>query len=89
MLIHINNQNININNLNPPNLAKEENQENISEINTNNILLKESIVSPTQNQPIQPQCLFSLNSVFCRNHDKAFLKLDQNTFEIAKYGRNI
>ena len=78
----IDDENININNINPLNINIES-QENLPEINTNNKPLKESIISPTLIQPPSPQSLSPINSVTCRNHDRAFLKFDQNTFEIV------
>ena len=86
------------NNKNPTNLNTS-NPELIQENNNiNNILLKESIISPndintnnlkesniSQNeiQHPSPQSLSSINSVYCKYHNKTYLKLDQNTFEIV------
>ena len=78
----IDDENININNINPLNINIES-QEILPEINTNNKPLKESIISPTLIQPPSPQSLSPVSSVTCRNHDRAFLKFDQNTFEIV------
>ena len=52
-----------------------------NDINTNN--LKESTVSQNEIQSPSPQSLSSINSVYCKYHNKAYLKLDQNTFEIV------
>jgi hypothetical protein len=79
------NNNKNTTNLNTsnPELIQENN-------NINNILLKESIISPndintnnlkesniSQNeiQPPSPQSLSSINSVYCKYHNKSYLKL--------------
>ena len=73
----------NLNNINTETSKKSniENPEN-TEYNDNNIL-KESIITPIENEPQSPQSLSSINSVFCKFHNKAFLKLDQNNFEIV------
>ena len=78
----IDEENININNINQFDINNES-QENIPVINTNNTPLKESIISSNQIQSPLPQSLSPLNFVSCRNHDRAFLKFDQNTFEIV------
>ena len=78
----IDEENININNINQLDINNES-QENIPVINTNNTPLKESIISSNQIQSPLPQSLSPLNFVYCRNHDRAFLKFDQNTFEIV------
>ena len=52
-----------------------------NDINTNN--LKESTVSQNEIQSPSPQSLSSINSVYCKYHNKTYLKLDQNTFEIV------
>ena len=52
-----------------------------NDINTNN--LKESTVSQNEIQSPSPQSLSSINSVYCKYHNKAYLKLDQNNFEIV------
>ena len=76
------NQNINDNNsikLNSsnPEIIKENSGKNINNI------LKESIISQNEIQPPSPQSLSSINSVYCKYHNKAYLKLDQNIFEIV------
>ena len=78
----IDEENININNINQLDINNES-QENIPVINTNNTPLKESIISSNQIQPSLPHNLSPINFVYCRNHDRAFLKFDQNTFEIV------
>ena len=75
------NQNINNNdfiklNSSNPELIQENND-------NNNNILKESIISQNDIQPPSPQSLSSINSVYCKYHNKAFLKLDQNSFEIV------
>ena len=52
-----------------------------NDINTN--ILKESTVSQNEIQSPSPQSLSSINSVYCKYHNKAYLKLDQNNFEIV------
>ena len=76
------NQNINDNNSIKLNSSNPEIIQENSGKNINNIL-KESIISQNEIQPPSPQSLSSINSVYCKYHNKAYLKLDQNTFEIV------
>ena len=71
-----------INNINSIKLNSET-AENIQENENDNNNLKESIISQNEIQPPSPQSLSSINSVFCKYHNKAYLKLDQTNFEIV------
>ena len=51
------------------------------EININNIL-RESQISPRETTPPQSHDLSPINSVNCKLHQKSFLKIEQNTFEV-------